>query len=60
MLSEREVEIVELALDGTTREEYMETTGIAYNTFETHVRKLLQKTDYDNLNELAIDLLNEH
>ncbi|MBX3231769.1 MAG: response regulator transcription factor [Labilithrix sp.] len=59
-LSSREVEILELAVRGKTRADYIEETGIAHNTFKTHVRRLLQKTDYTNLSLLAIDLLNQH
>ena len=56
-LSPREVEIVEAALRGRSREEYLDESGISANTFKTHVRKLLEKADYENLSSLAIDLL---
>jgi hypothetical protein len=32
---------------------------MAQNTYKTHVRKLLEKSDYANLSTLAIDLLGE-
>ena len=58
-LSPREAEIVEATLRGRARDEYVEATGMSVNTFKTHVRKLLEKADYQNLASLAIDLLNE-
>mgnify|MGYP001142744516 CR=1 FL=1 len=58
-LSPREAEILEFALRGRAREEYLDMAGISVNTYKTHVRKLLDKTDYDNLSSLAIDLLGQ-
>lgn len=58
-LSAREVEILEHALRARSREQYLADSGIASNTYKTHVRKLLEKTDYANLSTLAIDLLGE-
>jgi len=60
MLSEREVDILGFALRGKSRDQYLDTTGIAPNTYKTHVRSLLVKTDYSNLSTLAIDLLGEN
>jgi DNA-binding CsgD family transcriptional regulator len=57
LLTEREVQILEHALRARSRADYIEKTGIARNTYKTHVRKLLDKTDYVNLSTLAIDLL---
>lgn len=56
-LSPREVEIVEAALRGRSRDEYLDDSGISPNTFKTHVRNILEKADYENLASLAIDLL---
>ena len=58
-LSDREGDILEHALRAKTREQYLESRGIAQNTYKTHVRKLLEKSDYANLSTLAIDLLAE-
>jgi DNA-binding NarL/FixJ family response regulator len=58
-LSPREAEIVEATLRGRGRDEYVETAGMSVNTFKTHVRKLLEKADYENLSSLAIDLLSQ-
>jgi DNA-binding NarL/FixJ family response regulator len=58
-LSPREAEILEFALRGRPREEYVDLMGISVNTYKTHVRKLLDKADYDNLSSLAIDLLGQ-
>jgi DNA-binding NarL/FixJ family response regulator len=58
-LSDREVDILEHALRARTREQYLAASGIAQNTYKTHVRKLLEKSDYANLSTLAIDLLSE-
>lgn len=58
-LSEREGDILEHALRAKSREQYLESRGIAQNTYKTHVRKLLEKSDYTNLSTLAIDLLGE-
>jgi len=58
-LSPREVEIVAAALRGRSRDEYLDESGISPNTFKTHVRKLLEKADYENLSSLAIDLLSQ-
>jgi DNA-binding NarL/FixJ family response regulator len=59
-LSPRETAIVEATLRGRSRDEYIRSSGISVNTFKTHVRRLLEKTDYENLASLAIDLLNEN
>lgn len=58
-LSTRETEILRASLQGQSRAEYVRTSGISINTFKTHVRKLLEKADYENLASLAIDLLRE-
>jgi DNA-binding NarL/FixJ family response regulator len=57
LLTDREVAILEHALRARSRTDYLEQSGIAQNTYKTHVRKLLDKTDYANLSTLAIDLL---
>ena len=59
-LSPREASIVESALHGRTREEYLQASGISANTFKTQVRRLLEKAGYENLSRLALDLLNEN
>ena len=59
LLTDREVEILGFTLRGKSREQYLDTTGIAPNTYKTHVRALLEKADYSNLSTLAIDLLAE-
>lgn len=56
-LSPRETEIIDATLRGRARDEYIESTGMSVNTYKTHVRKLLEKADYENLASLAIDLL---
>lgn len=58
-LSPREVEIIDATLRGRPRDELMRTSGMSVNTFKTHVRKLLDKADYENLSSLAIDLLGQ-
>jgi DNA-binding NarL/FixJ family response regulator len=58
-LSPREVEIIDATLRGRPRDEYVRTSGMSVNTFKTHVRKLLEKADYENLSSLAIDLLGQ-
>jgi DNA-binding NarL/FixJ family response regulator len=58
-LSPREVEIVEAMLRGRSRNEYIAATGMSVNTFKTHTRNLLEKTDHENLSRLAIDLLSQ-
>ncbi len=58
-LSPREVEIVDATLRGRHRDDYLRTSGMSANTFKTHVRKLLEKADYENLASLAIDLLGQ-
>lgn len=58
-LTEREVVIIDGALRGRTRGDNVGDMGITNNTYKTHVRKLLDKTDYSNLSSLAIDLLAE-
>lgn len=58
-LSRRELEILEHALRARSRDQFLAESGIAPNTYKTHVRKLLEKTDYANLSTLAIDLLGE-
>jgi len=59
-LSEREVDILGHALRAHSREQYLVGRGMAENTYKTHVRKLLEKSDYANLSALAIDLLGEN
>jgi two-component system, NarL family, response regulator DevR len=58
-LSPRETEIIDATLRGRPRDEYVESTGMSVNTYKTHVRKLLEKADYENLSSLAIDLLQD-
>jgi DNA-binding NarL/FixJ family response regulator len=58
-LSDREVDILDHALRARSREQYLAVRGMAQNTYKTHVRKLLEKSDYANLLTLAIDLLGE-
>lgn len=59
-LSDREVDILDHALRARSREQYLALRGMAQNTYKTHVRKLLEKSDYVNLSTLAIDLLGEN
>jgi DNA-binding NarL/FixJ family response regulator len=58
-LSPRETEIIDATLRGRPRDEYVESSGMSVNTYKTHVRKLLEKADYENLSSLAIDLLQD-
>lgn len=58
-LSPREADIVDATLRGRARDDYLRESGISINTYKTHVRKLLEKADYENLASLAIDLLGE-
>jgi DNA-binding NarL/FixJ family response regulator len=59
-LSSREAEILNASLRGCSRGEYLDEAAISVNTYKSHVRKLLWKTDYENLSTLAIDLLAEN
>lgn len=59
-LSPREAEILDATLRGKPRDEYIEASGISVNTYKSHVRKILDKSDYENLASLAIDLLGQH
>jgi DNA-binding NarL/FixJ family response regulator len=58
-LTQREAEIVDATLRARTRDDYLQATGMSINTYKTHVRRVLDKTDYENLASLAIDLLVE-
>lgn len=58
-LSPRETEILASALRRQPREAFLAETGMSRNTYKTHVRKALEKADYENLASLVIDLLAE-
>ncbi|MDB4994794.1 MAG: hypothetical protein JWM74_2226 [Myxococcaceae bacterium] len=57
--SNREAEIFAAALSGVTREEFLRTSGMSPNTYKTHVRALLRKSDADSLATLGLDLLRD-
>jgi DNA-binding NarL/FixJ family response regulator/GNAT superfamily N-acetyltransferase len=57
--SNREAEIFAAALGGVTREEFLRTSGMSPNTYKTHVRALLRKSDADSLATLGLDLLRD-
>lgn len=56
-LSVREVELVGSALRQEPRAVYLAQHKMSPNTFKTHVRRLLDKTDYASMKSLVIDLL---
>ncbi len=58
-LTPREKEIVQLHVDGRTREEIIRTLGISSKTYANHVTSILTKTDLSNMSALAIRLLIE-
>ncbi len=58
-LTPREKEIVQLHVDGKTREEIIKTLGISSKTYANHVTSILTKTDLSNMSALAIRLLLE-
>ena len=51
-LSDREEEVVWLALEGLSREEASERLAIAASTHKNHVTSILAKTGFENLREL--------
>jgi DNA-binding NarL/FixJ family response regulator/GNAT superfamily N-acetyltransferase len=57
--SNREAEIFGAALRGTPRAEFLRASGMSPNTYKSHVRALLRKSDADSLATLALDLLRE-
>jgi two-component system, LuxR family, response regulator FixJ len=58
-LTPREKEIVQLHVDGKTREEIIRELGISSKTYANHVTSILTKTDLANMSALAIRLLLE-
>lgn len=58
-LSGREAQILYAKLRGDSREDFIQAQTISVNTYKTHVRNILDKTGYENLASLAIDLLQE-
>jgi len=58
-LSPREVEILAAALKRVSRDDYLRDADMSVNTYKTHVRNMLAKTDYENLSSLVIDLLSD-
>jgi DNA-binding NarL/FixJ family response regulator len=55
--SSRETEIFAAALGGATRDDYLRASEMSPNTYKTHVRRLLEKSDADSLATLALDVL---
>ena len=58
-LTPREKEIVQLHVDGKTREQIITELGISSKTYANHVTSILTKTELSNMNTLAIRLLLE-
>lgn len=52
-LTERENEVMQLALDGYSNKKIAQELGISHRTVEIHKARLLQKTGVENLLELA-------
>lgn len=52
-LTQRETEIVALAISQVPRSQMPDTLGVSTNTFKTHVRSLLKKAQLSSLRELA-------
>ncbi|MBS3954860.1 MAG: response regulator transcription factor [Methylomicrobium sp.] len=52
-LTERESEVMKLALDGQANKQIAVELGISHRTVEIHKARVLQKTGVDNLLELA-------
>jgi DNA-binding NarL/FixJ family response regulator len=55
-LSPREAEILRAALRRQSPAEYLAHSGMTKNTYKTHVRHLLEKSDYETLLSLTLDL----
>ncbi len=58
-LSDRERQVLELALEGATRVEIAERLGVSENTLKAQVRKVLRKCGHANLAELVQTALRE-
>jgi DNA-binding NarL/FixJ family response regulator len=58
-LTPTETKMLEATLRGRSRDEYMKETGITPNTFKTLVRHILEKSEFDSLARLSVDLLAE-
>jgi two-component system, NarL family, response regulator DevR len=58
-LTTREKEIVQLHVDGRTREQIIKQLNISPKTYANHVTSILTKTDCANMSALAIQLLLE-
>ncbi|MDO9239964.1 MAG: response regulator [Methylicorpusculum sp.] len=52
-LTDREMEVMKLALDGQANKQIAVELGISHRTVEIHKSRVLQKTGVDNLLELA-------
>lgn len=52
-LTEREMEVMQLALNGQANKQIAAELGISHRTVEIHKSRVLQKTGVDNLLELA-------
>ncbi|OIQ95493.1 transcriptional regulatory protein TdiR [mine drainage metagenome] len=53
LLTERESEVMQLAVAGNTNKEIAQCLGISYRTVEIHRSRIMQKTGASNLLELA-------
>ncbi len=53
MLTEREIEVLKLAVAGQTSKEIAQRLGISYRTVEIHRAHVMQKTGASNMLELA-------
>jgi len=58
-LTEREQQVLELALEGATRTEIAERMGVSENTLKVQIRSLLRKCGHNNLAELVQSALRE-
>lgn len=52
-LTERELQILRMVVDGASNRDVAETLHLSQNTIKFHVRQLLEKTDVANRTELA-------
>lgn len=53
LLTERESEVMQLAVAGYTNKEVAQRLGISYRTVEIHRSRIMQKTGAPNVLELA-------
>lgn len=59
-LSEREIEVLQLIVQGKTSKEIANLLFISKNTVDTHRRNILSKTELRNTKELILNFLNKN